>query len=58
MFKFSVENLVDNFRNWWTSRGRMEEEAGEKRNALVEKWMTWLCRWKSREFYTKTKVSY
>jgi len=37
MFKFIVENLVDNFKSWWTSRGRMEEEAGEKMNAPVEK---------------------
>lgn len=58
MFKFFVENLVDNFKDRWKTKGGVGDGSEEKTGCFVEKRNPRPIRWKSPEFYTKTEHGY
>ena len=58
MFKFSVDNLVDNLREWWKRGGETEDGVGEKNGGFVEKRICRKVWWKSPRFYTNIEASY
>lgn len=58
MFKFFVENPVDNFQSRWKTGGWAGDVQRDNLGVGVEKSVTPGLRWKARKFYTETGANY